>query len=209
MAPDLHGRDHFERAYAALRTRLEHHHYRSGERISISLLASELGLSQTPIREALSRLVGQNLLLDQRGEGYYVPRIDAPQIAGLYGLYQTLLDAGLRTIRCPRDDYPRSLPLAEPDETIAARVAALLQRIVQKAKDPPLAQTAMLVDLRLRPLRNVEQKVFDDLALEADELSGILSSGSRSMVRRAIRLYHQRRQRAAHLILAQVNDNGR
>jgi DNA-binding GntR family transcriptional regulator len=53
-------------------------------------LAGELGVSRTPVREALSRLAQDGLLENGRGKGYYVADLDAKQVADLYALREVL-----------------------------------------------------------------------------------------------------------------------
>lgn len=208
MSPDLHGRDQFERAYAELLKRMNRHAYRPGERISITTVALELGLSQTPIREALSRLVGQNLLIDRRGEGYYVPRADARIVGSLYRLYCMLLETALRTVDWTATRPPRALPQDDDDEAPEAhrRVHAAFRWLVRLARDPPLGDAAGLVDLRLRPLRRCEPQILTDARSEAEGMLDLLANADRPTIRRAIREYHLRRQRVAQAIAAKLGD---
>lgn len=57
-----------ERAYRALRSALMLSHLKPGEKLQLRPLAAQLGISATPVREALLRLVSeQALLMDERG----------------------------------------------------------------------------------------------------------------------------------------------
>lgn len=58
-----------------------------GSRITVDNLAREMGVSQTPIREALGRLVGEGLVVKTHLVGYSAaPQISAKQFAELYEL---------------------------------------------------------------------------------------------------------------------------
>jgi DNA-binding GntR family transcriptional regulator len=61
-----------------------------GNRLLDRDLAGELGVSRTPVREALSRLAQDGLLENGRGIGYYVADLDAKQVADLYALREVL-----------------------------------------------------------------------------------------------------------------------
>ncbi|MGN6129865.1 MAG: GntR family transcriptional regulator, partial [Nocardioidaceae bacterium] len=57
-----------------------------GERINIDAVARRLGVSQTPVREALQRLEGDDLLIYTPGRGYRTtPMLD---LAGLRAVYE-------------------------------------------------------------------------------------------------------------------------
>ncbi|MFN3487458.1 MAG: GntR family transcriptional regulator, partial [Planctomycetota bacterium] len=59
-------------ALTAVRDRLQSGALPPGARATAVDLADDLGLSTTPVREALSRLAGEGLLEDRRGQGYFV-----------------------------------------------------------------------------------------------------------------------------------------
>src|SRR5699024_4250439 len=73
----------------ALRARILRHDLAAGARISIAHEASRLGVSQTPVREALHRLEGDRLVVRSPSRGYEVtPLIDHD---GLVALFETRL----------------------------------------------------------------------------------------------------------------------
>jgi DNA-binding GntR family transcriptional regulator len=137
MPQHNHGRDHFERAYSFLRERLDAGGYKAGERINILELREELRLSQTPIREALSRLVGQHLIRDRRGEGYYVAALDNRSAAQLYGLYRVYLEIGLKEIRYRREKLSQAVAPGPAGENPSARTACLFDNLLQMAPTAP------------------------------------------------------------------------
>lgn len=56
--------------YGALRTKILDLQLPPDEKVNIDALAREFGVSQTPIREALSQLEGDNLIIKTPGKGY-------------------------------------------------------------------------------------------------------------------------------------------
>lgn len=56
--------------YAALRTKILDLQLPPDEKVNIDALGRELGVSQTPVREALSQLEGDNLIIRTPGKGY-------------------------------------------------------------------------------------------------------------------------------------------
>lgn len=59
---------------------------RPGEMLSISDLASDLGVSHSPVREALQRLSGQGLILLRPGRTAVIAPLDLSELAEIYRL---------------------------------------------------------------------------------------------------------------------------
>ncbi|MDQ7839546.1 MAG: GntR family transcriptional regulator [bacterium] len=60
-----------------LRQRILEQVWRPGEKVPIDQFARDLGVSHTPIREALGRLQGEGLVVYRRNQGYYVMSLSA------------------------------------------------------------------------------------------------------------------------------------
>ena len=71
-APTMTGR-----AYAAMRMALMSGYLRPGERLTMRSLAEELGMSVTPVREAIQQLISEHVLAMPGPKTVIVPRIDA------------------------------------------------------------------------------------------------------------------------------------
>ena len=74
-----------EDTYRAIRERALAGRLRPGSRLSEVALSKELGVSRTPIREAISRLVNEGLVEQIPNEGTFIKK---PDRAGLEDLYQ-------------------------------------------------------------------------------------------------------------------------
>lgn len=85
------------RAYEYLRRKLVCGELPPGARLSNRQLAQEIGVSFTPVREAINRLASEGLVEYVRGSGAFVKRPDATDIAQIYDLREALepLAAGL------------------------------------------------------------------------------------------------------------------
>ena len=68
-----------------------------GRRLSDSVLAGELGVSRTPVREALVRLEGEGFLGCDVGRGFFVKPLTAREVEEVYPMVWTLEALGLRT----------------------------------------------------------------------------------------------------------------
>lgn len=78
--------DNSQRIYEVLRERICLLHYPPGEALREEALASEFGVSRTPIRRALHRLEFEGLVSISRGSGTIVTTIDLKQLKDIYAL---------------------------------------------------------------------------------------------------------------------------
>lgn len=71
--------------YGTLRTKILDLQLPPDERVNIDAIAREFGVSQTPIREALSQLEGDNLIIRTPGKGYRTtPLLGKAELAELF-----------------------------------------------------------------------------------------------------------------------------
>src|SRR5215212_2829165 len=81
---------HVERAYRDLKTGIVKGRYRPGAALSEVGLASEHGMSRTPIREGLARLWQEGYLDRVVGHGYFVARVTVQQIHDTFDVRRLL-----------------------------------------------------------------------------------------------------------------------
>lgn len=80
-----------ERVFNRIKELILYNHFKPGERLFDGELAKLLGVSRTPVREALVRLYQDRLVEVKDGKGYFVVDIDdTRQIADLYALREVL-----------------------------------------------------------------------------------------------------------------------
>ena len=73
-----------ERIYGELRTRVLTRREAAGAKLSLHVLAAELGVSRSPVHHALTRLVSEGLLTVRPRRGYYVAPVTARGVAEGY-----------------------------------------------------------------------------------------------------------------------------
>ena len=73
-----------ERVYEQLRTRVLTRQEPAGAKLSLHVLAAELGVSRSPVHHALTRLVSEGLLTVRPRRGYYVAPVTAQAVAEGY-----------------------------------------------------------------------------------------------------------------------------
>ncbi len=88
-------------AHRALRTAILDRRFLPGAKLVVRVLAEDLGLSPTPIKEALAALEREGLVVAVPHRGYHVPRITLQDVEELYALREVVegLAAGLAAHR--------------------------------------------------------------------------------------------------------------
>jgi DNA-binding GntR family transcriptional regulator len=76
-SPTLVRVDLNEQAYQWVRDRLLARSFGPGEKLGLQALADELGVSRSPVHQALTRLVSEGLVTASRGRGYHVRPLTA------------------------------------------------------------------------------------------------------------------------------------
>lgn len=92
-----------EEIYARLKDMTVTFRVRPGERINEVALSRALQVSRTPLREALNRLVSEQLIEFRPGAGFFCRALDATTIFELYELRAILEVAAVR-LACARGD---------------------------------------------------------------------------------------------------------
>ncbi len=88
-----------EQVYETLRRRILARVAGPGEKLSLHELASELGVSRSPVHHALTRLVAEGLLTVKARRGYYVTPVTAHALEEGYDVREALeLHAAERTV---------------------------------------------------------------------------------------------------------------
>lgn len=85
-----------ERAYCAIKSLAINYEFPPGQSINESLISKQLGVSRTPIREALNRLAVEGLLKFVPNKGYSPRELNVTEIVDLYELRVALETAAFR-----------------------------------------------------------------------------------------------------------------
>jgi DNA-binding GntR family transcriptional regulator len=177
-------------AYADLKRRLLLGEFPLTQRLAEEALAAELGVSRTPVHEALSRLQAERLV-ERHPRGGFFPA--TPAFAETRGLYEVRLaletDAITRPVRSGeahdrdelmalRDDWAA---LDAPDEDAADPEFVLLDedfhiRLASAAGNLALADILQQVNERIRPVRTHDFMTSGRLALTIEQHLGIVGA---------------------------------
>ncbi|WP_419897620.1 GntR family transcriptional regulator [Roseomonas sp. USHLN139] len=134
---------------------------RPGERVNEVELARALGVSRTPLREALNRLAAEGFLIATANRGYSVRPLDPKRVLTLYE-YRAMLEVGALRLAAERATEAELAALEafaersrdEPDDDIQAlRLLALDEQFHER-----LAQLSDNEEM-LRSLRSLNERV--------------------------------------------------
>jgi DNA-binding GntR family transcriptional regulator len=114
-----HGISAREKTYAYLKANILSGHFLPGERLAEEHLAEELGVSRTPVREALHKLEQEGLIEPLESRGFCVPRDSLDEIEDLFDI-RTVLEGYTLKIICER---------------ITDEQMAMLEELIEKADD--------------------------------------------------------------------------
>ena len=182
MHTDLHpGLLRSEQAYAEVKQRLLAGEFRLGARLKETKLAAVLGVSRTPIREALLRLHAEGLVTRQ-ADGGYVPVV--PDVALTRWLYEVRSGLELQAIRRGTHDRNAVADLIEEwrglakDEPDPGPSFVLIDEsfhigLAEAAGNPALADFLRQINERIRTVRMVDFLTPDRIASTINEHLGL------------------------------------
>lgn len=108
-----------DRVYATLRDYLRAGRLATGHPLQEAALAAQLGVSRTPVREALARLASEGLVVAE-GRSFTVPSLTDTDIEDIYALRFLLEPQALRLIAKARLGRKALAPLRKALEDMAA-----------------------------------------------------------------------------------------
>jgi DNA-binding GntR family transcriptional regulator len=138
------GRDHSlaEIAYAKLRGAIDAGRFRAGDRMREADLASWLGISRTPVRDALKRLESDGLVSAAPRRGLVVAQLEQQQVSELYAVRDVLeglagrlaaQHASSAEIGAMRDLLERQARTHSDDSAALARLNRLFHEVIYRA----------------------------------------------------------------------------
>lgn len=169
-------RDPFGTALASLRNALDVG-LAPGQHLSVADIAAALGLSTSPVREALSRLCGEGLIEDRRGLGYFTRPVPLEDILGLLDL-----EAAHVGLAAKRAGDPGPGDGSDPS------VEAWIEIRIEACDCEPLRESLDRVHRRLAPLRRLRGTVPPDAGPGGDVLEAYYARWRQAAPGLAVRL---------------------
>ncbi len=160
-----------------------------GDKLEALVLADELGVSMTPVRDCLNRLVGERLVDMKSGEGYRVPRISEAALRDMLAANIALLELALADGSEVRIDGE----FKSDNAFYAERVGTLFYFIASLSGNSIIIETVRSLNERMHAVRMKEPLVFPDALQEIEELEQLLTKHVFGL-RNRLQIYHQRRR---------------
>ena len=174
-----------------------------GQLLQIGVLADELGVSTTPVREALTRLAAERMIMSVPKRGFFARTPSEDDIFGLYSVNRTILDAAIG--RWP-DDNPEpaagteegAIPVEERSaEQLARQTGELFVQIAQRSGVAEFAEIVRNMNDRLHHARVLECEIVPDVFVQLARIAELVAAHDRARLRPAVEVYHN--ERLAHV----------
>lgn len=186
-----------DRVYRALKTEYLAGEYALGARLELQAVADRLRASKTPVREAVHRLMGEQLLEGDPGGGF---RICAPTPASLIQLYawnEHLLIGLCRLVKpsqlTRRLDRFAGLPAPDEPLQIAGRIGTIFLSFAEATGNAEAMLAIAHINERLLYTRVAEVADMPQSLKELRTMTNSVIADVHKSIRRRLESYHQRR----------------
>jgi DNA-binding transcriptional regulator YhcF (GntR family) len=193
-----------EPTYRKLKSGLTRGAWPAGNRLEALRLAEEFGVSMTPVRDSLNRLVGERLVDFRPGEGYRVPLVTEQHLRDLLDLHLLMINHALHSAEADRAAPLPSSGLAD----YAEELSSLFGMIGSWSQNSVLEDCLRLLGDRLTPARRAEPCVVRGAEERLTRMKE-LARRSDPELPEEIAAYHEESCAHASAILRHLGESGR
>jgi DNA-binding GntR family transcriptional regulator len=179
-----------DRVYEQLKAMAISYEFKPGERLNEGDIAKRLGVSRTPLREALNRLNTEGFLRFAPGKGFFCRELDAHEIFDLYELRKSLEVAAARlAIRRAKDaDIDALLGFLDatgpdPGERTAVELVeldeAFHERLMAMSNNAEMLRVLRNVNARIRFVRWIDMDRLNRSNTQAEHRAAVLAVKAR------------------------------
>lgn len=195
-----------KRVYHSIKELVINYDIPPGERLNIELIAEQLKVSTTPVRESLNRLVAEDLILMVPGIGFFMKSFVESEIRDLYELNHVLLNWAVGKITKNQQkavvvDFPEIPVLQEKLTTCDAISHAYLvnssgkffAHLARKSGNNQIDMSIKSINERLYYLRICECQLVADPVQQVLPLFQLYCDCQYEKLSEALTQYHQER----------------
>ena len=172
-----------------------------GQLLQIGVLADELGVSTTPVREALTRLAAERMIMSVPKRGFFARTPSEDDIFGLYSVNQTILDAAV--LRWPEasgqalaEAAAAEVPVQDRSaEQLARQTGELFLQVATRSGVGEFAEIVRNMNDRLHHARVLECEIVPNVFVEMGRMTALVAGNDRTELREALKAYHADRLR--------------
>lgn len=189
-----------EHVYSQLKTLITSGNLAPGQTLVATEIALDLGVSTSPVRDALHRLRGERLLVAHSGGGFETPHLAGEELHDLYVWHGRLIRMALKDRKIPNGKNPM-VPDGWPVDysspgAIADTTARMFDSMAHRAGSHELEVAVASAGERLRTVRLREVSRWNDAEQELEAVRLLAISGTRNELLNALWIYHRRRIRS-------------
>lgn len=194
-----------DRVYQAIKAGIIACSFPQGQRIYLQPLADALGVSTTPVREALNRLAAEDLVVKAPRKGFTAMRLSRDNVLGYYELTRLLLARELEGLSpAGRQKLPEFEPVAgvlfklnrrvlTDVNTLAGYTGEVLFDIASVSENAHAMRSISHANDHLLYIRTVECRHLENVQDELKLLCELVLSGRSDDLLKAIHTYHDKR----------------
>jgi DNA-binding GntR family transcriptional regulator len=168
-----------------------------GQLLQIGILADELGVSTTPVREALTRLAAERMIMSVPKRGFFARTPSEDDIFGLYAVNRTILDAAVgRWPESPPAQTAAVVDVSVQDrsaEQLARQTGELFLQVAQRSGVAEFGEIVHNMNDRLHHARVLECEIVPNVFVEMTKLAELVAAHQRTQLRQALTAYHDER----------------
>jgi DNA-binding GntR family transcriptional regulator len=172
-----------------------------GQLLQIGVLAEELGVSTTPVREALTRLAAERMIMSVPKRGFFARTPSEDDILGLYCVNRTILDAAVA--RWPEANPAPAVAANEATtpvcvqehsaEQLARQTGELFLQVALRSGVGEFAEIVRNMNDRLHHARVLESEIVPNAFVEMARIAELIAAHDREQLRAGLEAYHLER----------------
>jgi DNA-binding GntR family transcriptional regulator len=201
------------RVYQTIKERVISYEFAPGRRIYIEPIAKELGVSTTPVREALNRLVAEDLVIKAPRKGYIAMTLSEDNLVGHYELARQLLSAELGKLEpSTRHKLSDNKSIAGvlkklnrhasvDSDTLATYTGDIFVQIASVHENRLAVHAINRANDHLYYIRTIECQILEHVQSELTSFCELLLAAQCEELISAIHAYHDKRISLLHTLL--------